>query len=274
VDSSGPGSVARLAAGLTAAAVLAQISYPLLSGDALRFATIVAVLLFAAAGLVHATRCGGARAALTVLLVAGGVGLAAEAIGVATGWPFGRYRYHDTLGPALLGVPLLVPLAWTMMAYPALLLGRRLAERSTGVGRRVRTALAGAVTLAGWDLFLDPQMVGAGHWTWSDPTPGLPGVPDVPLSNTAGWLLVGVLITALLDLTVPRRPPGPAGQGIPAILLGWTWLGSAVGNLAFFDRPAVACYGLIGMGVTVLPYLLSIRRRHPGPLRARTRAAW
>ena len=52
------------------------------------------------------------------------------------------------------GVPLIVPLAWTMMAYPALLVGRR-------IGAPV---LAGAAALASWDLFLDPQMVAAGHW--------------------------------------------------------------------------------------------------------------
>ncbi len=102
---------------------------------------------------------------------AAAIGLAAEAVGVATGVPFGRYAYAGTLGPQLLGVPVLVPLAWTMMAYPALLLGRRLgraaARRSASGGR----AVLGGATLAAWDLFLDPQMVAAGHWTWAHPRP-------------------------------------------------------------------------------------------------------
>jgi uncharacterized membrane protein len=250
---------------LAGAAIAVQIAHPLLDGGALRAATVTAVLLFTAASLAHAA--GGAPAdAARVLLVAGGIGWVAEAIGVATGLPFGEYRYAGTLGPHLLGVPVLVPLAWTMMAYPCLLLGRRLAG-AWGAGRAVRIGLATG-TLAAWDLFLDPQMVAAGHWTWAHPDPALPGVPGVPLTNYAGWVLVALVLIAALDRVLPERPTDDVA---PALLLGWTWLGSAVGNLVFFDRPAVAAYGGVAMGLTVLPYLRSVRkggrqggRRSPG----------
>ena len=56
------------------------------------------------------------RGALTLAGVAGGGGLIAEAVGVATGIPFGRYTYTGTLGPEVLGVPVIVPMAWVMMA--------------------------------------------------------------------------------------------------------------------------------------------------------------
>src|SRR5690242_10731348 len=217
---------------LAGAAIAVQIAHPLLAGGALRAATVAAVLLFAAASLAHAAQRSPADA-VRVLVVAGGVGWVAEAVGVATGLPFGAYRYAGTLGPELLGVPLLVPLAWTMMAYPCLLLGRRL-----GTSTAARVALA-AGTLAAWDLFLDPQMVADGHWVWVHPSPGLPGVPGVPLTNYVGWVLVALVITALLDRVLPERP---AGHLVPALLLGWTWLGSALGNLVFFGRPAVAAY--------------------------------
>jgi uncharacterized membrane protein len=258
--------VTSLAAALGAGAVLAQICYPLLTGQALRAATIIAVLLFAAASLTHASaRFGLAAGGVRLLLVAGGIGLVAEALGVATGIPFGSYRYSGTLGPALAGVPLLVPLAWTMMAYPCLLLGRRLAATEaagtaagrTHIGRRAVTVLTGAGTLAGWDLYLDPQMVAAGHWTWTFPDPALPGVPTVPVTNLAGWLLVSALIIVVLDLSLPVAPR-PVGELVPAALLTWTWIGSAIGNLAFFDRPAVACYGAVAMGVFTLPYLIEV----------------
>jgi putative membrane protein len=123
----------------------------------------------------------------------------------------------------------------------------------------VRVAV-GAWTLTAWDLFLDPQMVAEGHWVWAHPTPALPGVPGVPLTNYAGWLLVATVLTAALDRALPDGP-GTAGPAAPALLLGWTWIGSAVGNLAFFGRPAVAGYGAVALGVTVLPYLLSLRTR-------------
>ena len=118
---------------LAAAAVLTQVAYPLLDGTALRAATMLGVVLFAAASVGHAAAAYGARAAVAVVVGRRRAPASlAEAVGVATGVPFGRYAYSGTLGPQVLGVPLLVPLAWTMMAYPALLLGRRLA----GLGRR------------------------------------------------------------------------------------------------------------------------------------------
>ena len=41
---------------------------------------------------------------------------------------------------------------------------------------RAGRVAVGALALASWDLFLDPQMVDAGHWRWADPLPALPGV--------------------------------------------------------------------------------------------------
>lgn len=246
------------AAILAGATVLAQISYPLLSGEPLRISTITTVLLFATASLAHAAASHGHGPALRLLVVAGGVGLLAEAVGVAVGVPFGGYLYAGTLGPAVLGVPLLVPLAWTMMAYPCLLLGRRLARAVPAGARRRAVAVGlGAWTLAAWDLYLDPQMVAAGHWSWHDPTPALPGVPGIPLSNYAGWLVVAVAITTTLDRALPE-PDDVRAEAVPATLLAWTWLGSALGNLVFFDRPAVAGYGVLAMGVTTLPYLRQV----------------
>ena len=253
------GAQAVAAAGLAAAGVLSQIAYPLLSGEALRIATVLSVLLLAAAALLHASAGWGVRAAGVLLLVAGGLGLVAETVGVHTGVPFGDYGYADTLGARLAGVPIVVPLAWTMLAYPCLLLGRRLAFGNAH-GATI-TALTGGLALAGWDLFLDPQMIAQGHWSWAHPSPALPGVPGVPLTNYAGWLLVSVLMIAALDRALPR-PPVP--ELTPAAVLAWTWLGSAVGNLVFFGRPWVALYGGLVMGVVVLPYLLAL---HPAPQR-------
>jgi putative membrane protein len=97
-------------------------------------------------------------------------------------------------------------------------------------------------------------MVAAGHWSWAYPAPSLPGIPDVPLTNTAGWLLVGTLLTALLDGLLPASPR-PAAETLPAALLTWTWLGSLLANVAFFGRPAVGVLGGVAMALVVVPYL-------------------
>jgi len=185
--------------------------------------------------------------------VASGGGLLAEAVGLRTGLPFGEYAYAGTLGAEVLGVPLVVPLAWTMIAYPVLLAARRLT--------RLWVPVVGALGMVAWDVFLDPQMVGDGHWTWADPTPALPGVPDVPLTNYAGWAVVALVMMLLLEAVLP--PPrdgrdgtrdGRADESVPALLLGWTWLGYVLGNLFWFGTASVALVGGVALGLLVLPY--------------------
>ena len=197
---------------------------------------------------------------------------------MATGWPFGRYAYAGTLGPQVLGVPVIIPLAWTMMAWPTLLAGRALARAGaarwgsgsgSGPARWLPVPIA-AWALTSWDLFLDPQMVAAGHWTWADPTPALPGVPGIPLTNYAGWLLVALVVHAALHALVPDPSPGtPAadGWGPPAVLLVWTWAGSTAANLLWFERPAVGLWGAAAMGAVVGPYLVAQLRRGAPPAR-------
>jgi putative membrane protein len=244
----------RAPAVLGAAVVLAQVAYPLTpAGSARDGLTVATVLLFAAASLAHAGLTRGPRAAAGLLLVAGGVGLLAESVGVATGFPFGTYDYTGTLGPAVLGVPLVIPLAWTMMAWPAYLVAVRLVR-----GRAARVVVA-ALALAAWDLFLDPQMVDAGHWRWADPTPGLPGVPTVPLTNYAGWVGVALVLMAVLSRVVPVEPE-PA-DAVPYVLYLWTYASSVLAHVAFFGLPASAAWGGVGMGAVAVPLVLALRAR-------------
>ncbi len=222
---------------LAAAAVLAQIAYPLVPrGSATSALTIATVLLFTAAVLVDAGRTRGLR----LLLIAGGVGFLAEVVGVHTGWPFGSYAYTDGLGPGLAGVPLLIPLAWTMMAGPALAVGRRLGRSRLGV------MAWGAGALASWDLFLDPQMVHAGFWRWAPSGLTLNGIPIV---NHLGWLATALVLMPALERAVPNAER----DAVPLALWLWTFASSVLANVAFFGRPSVAFVGGLGMGVVALP---------------------
>lgn len=145
-----PSKLAPMLTGaLTGAAVLSQIAHPLLRGETLRRTTIGSVAAFSAAAVADAARRGGARGAVTTLAVAGGLGLLAEAVGTRTGRPFGRYRYAGTLGPQVLDVPVVVPLAWTMLAQPAVQLGRRLARELPREWSRGRRDVV-VVTTAAW----------------------------------------------------------------------------------------------------------------------------
>lgn len=247
-----------LLAGLT---VAAQIGYPLVGGAARDRLTVAAVLLFCAASVSHAALTRGARTALALVAVFGGGGLLMEAVGVATGVPFGSYSYADRLGPELLGVPVVVALAWTMMAWPCWVVAGRLT--STPVAR---AAVAGWA-LAAWDLFLDPQLVAAGHWTWAHPEPGLPGTTGVPLTNHLGWLLTAVVLMAVFG-RLPGRTVEPADarrDAAPIVLFLWVYGSSVLALGAFFGLPAAAMWGALGMGLVAVPLVIGLLRDHRTP---------
>jgi putative membrane protein len=235
---------------LAAATVLLQVGYPLVRGDARDALTIVTVVVFFLASTTHALVHRGAAWTAGYVAVTAAGGLVAEAVGTATGFPFGQYDYADSLGPRLLDVPVVVPLAWAMFAYPCLVVGQRLARSALGA------AAVGGLALAAWDLFLDPQMVEAGHWRFRDVTVSLPGAPGIPVSNYLGWLLVALLMLGALQL-LGRRP---ADDRVPGALFLWTWASSVLANAAFFGRPLVALTGGVVMGTVALPYARSLRR--------------
>jgi putative membrane protein len=131
-----------------------------------------------------------------------------------------------------------------MMAYPVLLAAQKLA------GSRIGVTVIGAWLLMSWDLFLDPQMVSEGHWSWPSPDPALPGIPGIPISNYLGWLLIALIMMGLLS----RLPQRRANDGVPTLMLAWVFLSNILASAVFFDRPLVALWGGIAMGVVVIPW--------------------
>lgn len=237
-----------------------QVAYPLVDGVARDRLTVLTVCLGFAAALAHAVGRHGARLAVPAFAAALALTGAVEVCGVRAGLPFGDYAYGGGLGPDALGVPLLVPAAWAMTAYPALVVGRRLAR---GRGRLAVVVVAGWA-LASWDVFLDPQMVDAGHWTWADPTPGLPGAPGVPWTNYAGWVAVAVVLMALLDRILPDPAPeerGTRADLLPGLIYLWTYASQVLANAVFFGRPGLALTGGLLMGAVAVPYARTLRRQ-------------
>ena len=262
------------AAGAAAAGIGLQITYILVAGEARRLVTIAVVVAFALAAVLHAVAVRGVAWGVTMALSVSLLALVTEAVGTATGFPFGAYSYTGSLGAEVADVPVLIPLAWLWMAYPCYLAGQALAGRRWGW-------LAGAWTLATWDLFLDSMMVTDGHWVWDNPTPGLPGIAGIPLTNYAGWVATAILmmlaiaaVTRLVPPTPgsattpgspttpsdmpPSRVPAPGrlpADAVPAAVLAWTYVGSVMANLVFLSRPATAAWGGVLMGLTAIPYL-------------------
>ncbi len=177
------------------------------------------------------------RAAVIVLSLTWAV----EAIGAATGVPFGHYDYTDALQPQLLGVPLLIPLAWLMMLPPAWAVSATLRPVADGGRGRLRFAALSGAAFTAWDLYLDPQMVAHGLWEWEHPG----GYFGIPWVNFLGWWATATALTWLVNpRDLPRRP----------LLIVYTlvWLFQAVGLGIMWEQPGPALVGLLGMGVWAL----------------------
>lgn len=136
------------------------------------------------------------------------------------------------------------------MAHPILIAARRIA------GHWI--FLYGGVALAAWDLFLDPLMVSSGRWSWVVTGAHVPFQPEIPLSNTFGWLLTGMGLIAILHLILPRelRKFGASHAAVDVYLV-WTLFSGVIGNLFFFSRPGIALFAGAIFGVVLTPYLFT-----------------
>jgi putative membrane protein len=234
----------RRAAILIAAWVLAMVALPILiwtvGEDVVPVAVTGSLLLqFAAVAAVVGNACGWPRILMVLFAVATAT-WGMEALGAKSGFPFGSYHYTDRLQPQLAGVPLLIPLAWFMMLVPSWAVAKLIAGKSLSrpYGPALFVLVSGAAITA-WDLFLDPLMVEWDFWRW-DVGGGYFGIP---WSNTAGWLLTGMLATALVrpfDLRLPLR----------SLLLVYAvvWVLQLIGQALFWGQPGPALAGGIAMG--------------------------
>ncbi|MCW2568527.1 MAG: hypothetical protein JWN54_2624 [Mycobacterium sp.] len=241
----------RLVWTLVGATVLAEIAYPLTTGPVRDRLTVVTVVVFCAASVTHALLTRGLRTAAALLVVTAGGGLLVESAGTATGYPFGAYDYTGSLGATVLGVPWVIPPAWTMMAWPAWLVACRLVRRPA-----VRVVVAGWA-LASWDVFLDPQMVSAGHWVWAG--------GEIPLTNYAGWFAVAVVMMAVLSRVSPVSPVSRVdvhcGPDAPmyAVYL-WTYASSVLAHAVFLGLPRSAAWGAVAMAPVAVPLAVTLWR--------------
>jgi putative membrane protein len=225
-----------------------QIAYPLIDGEVLRVVTIATVYWAAGAMMLHAIFAYGFVYAFTLLSIILPYALLVELVGSRTGWPFGNYEYSGSLGYQIYGVPLVVPFAWVMIAHPILIMARKVT--------RNWVFLYGGLGMMAWDLFLDPQMVVAKRWVWDFDGASVPLQPEIPLSNTFGWLLTGMGLMAILNRSLQYdRKQQLIVPNTANFFLAWTYFSGIIGNLFFFNMPGVAVSGGIVFGLLLIPYI-------------------
>lgn len=176
---------------------------------------------------------------------------AAEWIGSNTGLLFGVYHYTKLLQPQILGVPLLIPIAWFMLLPPSWVMAQQiLGAHLRGWQRHIAFAALSAAALTAWDLYLDPQMVERGFWIWAQPS----GYFGIPWSNYVGWFVTAFVIT----LIIRPAPIKPLPMGF---IYAAVWFFQGIGQAVFWGQPGPALVGLIVMGAVWLLALYRTQQR-------------
>jgi putative membrane protein len=229
-----------LACALAFVAVFFAVRYPDIQGASL--GSYLSTILIALPSTVGLFRYLGPRRATLSLISLSIFGYAVEAIGVATGFPYGAFYYGDALGPRLAGiVPYLLPLSYAPLVVGAV-------AASWGTRLRLLHVLCATLLLVWMDAVLDPGAAALGFWVW--PEGG--AYYGVPLTNYAGWLLSGALATTLLLATGSwSETPEPTLLDSATIATSF-WTGVAI--LSGMIAPSL-------LGSLLLVYLLG-RRSH------------
>jgi putative membrane protein len=203
---------------------------------------------------------GGRRAALFTVSV-WPVALLAELSSTRAGIPFGLYHYTGlTRGQELFiaDVPFFDSLSFTFLAYAAFCLARAvlgrdlIARPSAGAGLAV---LSGALMML-LDVVIDPVAVRGDRWflgyVFWYPSGG--AYFGVPLSNFAGWIIVGAVgvggYLLLARRTGGHHPRGGVGLYYAVVVFNLAvtaWIGEWI-LLAF----GVALHLLVGVALIIL----------------------
>lgn len=205
-----------------------------ISDTANAFLTIFLGLAFM---ILHGKKALGWERLLVFVLITVAVSFTAEAVGVATGWVFGKYHYTDQLGPKILGVPPFIQAGYAAMGYASLAIARIILgfRESPRGGSLVALALGGAMVMVSWDVAMDPwQSTVGGDWIWEEGGPYF----GVPLHNYAGWFGT-VFLFMLFYLIYESRRPLPAER--------------EEGRL--FQSAPVLYYALVGLGIVLAPWV-------------------
>ncbi len=167
----------------------------------------------------------------------------AEFASTRIGFPFGLYHYTEATRSRELfisNVPFFDSLSFVFLAYAAYCLARVALRTSSGFGV---VALAGLLMML-LDVVIDPLAVRGDRWflgrVFSYPAGGV--LFGVPLSNFAGWVLVGTLAVGGF---VALRLSGPLGRPGGGVALYYGILAFNLAVAWWIDEPLLLGTGLL-----------------------------
>lgn len=109
-------------------------------------------------------------------------GFVIEFLGVRYGILFGNYAYGSSLGPKLMGVPVIIGLNWLLIIYCVGAL-----TESLNLPITIKILLGSALAIA-IDWLIEPVAMQYDFWTWKA------GV--VPIQNYLGWFFTSSIMLA------------------------------------------------------------------------------
>ena len=162
----------------------------------------------------------GGRKTILFLVISSIIGFGFEVLGTSTGFLFGKYYYSSLLGEQVLGVPVVVPLAWFVITY--ITFGLALSKYSTNrIGKGINFSganirgfilpiILSSLGTVAWDLMIDPMFsnLNPPYWTW-EISSSTPQLYHVPLSNFLGWFVVALLVLTAFVVSLKYRGKGP-----------------------------------------------------------------
>ena len=163
--------------------------------------------IFIASALAHASVLYGFRHALVLFVICIAITFAVENVGVATGFPFGRYHFAvDADLPHVGSIPIIVGPLWFGGGYFAWVVASVLLDNADQhLDHRfnvIALPIVAAFVMTQWDLVMDRSASTIARiWIWHD------GGADfgVPLSNYLGWLLTSWLFFQAFALYLRRN---------------------------------------------------------------------
>lgn len=159
----------------------------------------------------------GWRDAAILLSALGLYALLIEASAILTGFPYGHFGYSDLLGFRIFGlVPWTVAFAWTPLILGAYGIAANL------FADRIQRIFASTLIVTLFDVVLDPGAVLLGFWHYKEGG----WFYGVPMSNFAGWLVSGLLGSALIELLAAKlKPllPTPVQLASSAVFIVFFW---------------------------------------------------
>ena len=114
-----------------------------------------------------------------------GLGMTAEIIGVATGFPFGTYSYGSNLGVKVSGVPFLIGCNWAVLVFCGAAIANKLFSNLW-----VKASFGGMLMVV-LDLPMEILAPTFDFWEFA-------GEP--PIENYLSWFLIGALMHLLFHL--------------------------------------------------------------------------